>query len=245
MNLVIDLGNTTAKLALFRPGSEIAMESKLGGHDFEKVIGYINTLDQPVTAAILSSVVDHPADLEAALRKRFHTIILDHNTPLPIKNRYATPATLGRDRLAVAVGGYAAFPGRDVLVIDAGTCIKYDMVTAGGEYLGGGISPGIEMRFRALNTFTDKLPLLHRAKTAELVGGTTQDSILSGVQNGVMEEVKGIITRYEERFGSLSVGITGGDLDFFIPMVSGKNTIFADPYLALKGLNFILEHNAS
>lgn len=244
MNLVIDLGNTFAKCFVSQ-GSTPLHETKFDAHDFTAIIKYIKELQHPVSAAILSSVVDHPPALEQALRDRCYTIVLDHTTPLPVKNNYATPQTLGRDRLAAAIGAHQRFPGEHALAIDAGTCIKYDFVTSKREYLGGGISPGLEMRFKALHTFTDKLPLLHRAKLAELVGNDTLSSIVSGVQNGALEEVKGMIARYREMYGELNVVLTGGDMDFFIPLVSGKNAIFADPYLALNGLNFILEHNAS
>lgn len=244
MYLIIDLGNTLAKCYVTQQG-KLLLETKLEGHDFDGVRKFIADLDQPVEAAILSSVVDHPASLERALKECFFTVVLDHTTPLPFKNSYQTPQTLGKDRLAAAAGALQLYPGANVLAIDAGTCIKYDVVTGSGEYLGGGISPGIEMRFRALNTFTDKLPLLHRADKAELIGRTTEGSIRSGVQNGALEEVKGIISCYSKELGKLKTVITGGDMGFFTRLISEKNAIFADPYLALKGLNFILKHNAS
>lgn len=244
MNLIIDLGNTFAKV--YGVGAA-GFERKFASHDFSGIADFITALqqEQGVTAAIVSSVVDHPREFETLLQERFYTIVFDHTTPLPIINKYHTPETLGKDRLAVAVGASLQFKGKNVLVIDAGTCIKYDMLTAQGEYLGGGISPGIEMRFKALNTFTDKLPLLTKVKTAPLIGTSTEGSILSGVQNGAMEEVKGIIARYRMEFNDLNIVLTGGDITFFIPLVSGKNAIFADPWLVLKGLNAILEYNAA
>lgn len=244
MNLIIDLGNTFAKV--FCVQEEIILsETRFPAHDTNALISYLQSIGEPVKGAILSSVISHPLQLEAALRESFFTVVLDHRTPLPIINRYATPQTLGKDRLAAAAGASLQFKGKNVLAIDAGTCIKYDMLTAQGEYLGGGISPGIEMRFKALNTFTDKLPLLTKAKTVPLIGTDTEGSIYSGVQNGVMEEVKGIIGCYRMEFNELNVVFTGGDMAFFIPLVSGKNAIFADPWLVLKGLNAILEHNAA
>jgi type III pantothenate kinase len=248
MNLVIDLGNTYAKAWIVSASGEHVLETRLEARDFsslEKLVLGWPTDDLPVKAAILSSVIDHPRAIEELLKDRFYTVVLDHTTPLPVLNKYSTPETLGKDRIASVVGASLRFRNENALVIDAGTCIKYDMLTSAGEYLGGGISPGIDMRFKALNTFTDKLPLLTQAKSAPLIGTSTEGSILSGVQNGAMEEVKGIIARYEVEFRDLKVVLTGGDMNFFLPLVSGKNAIFADPWLVLKGLNAILEHNAS
>jgi type III pantothenate kinase len=244
MNLLIDLGNTLAKCFITEQDKPV-LEAKFDAHDFSAVEKFVTGLALPVDAAILSSVIDHPLSLVQALEKCFFTVVLDHTTSLPFTNNYGSPQTLGRDRLAAAAGAVRQYPGSNVLAIDAGTCIKYDLVTADGKYLGGGISPGIEMRFRSLNTFTDKLPLLHRKDQAELLGTNTEGSIRSGVQHGAMEEVKGMIARYSEGREGLKTVITGGDMDFFMSLVSEKNAIFADPYLALKGLNFILEHNAS
>ena len=243
MNLIIDLGNTFAKIYGME-GESIMLENKFPAHDLDTLAAYAQTLQKP-GAAIISSVVDHPKQFEEKIAALCRTVVLDHHTALPVVNKYGTPQTLGKDRLASVVGASLGFKGENVLVIDAGTCIKYDMLTASGEYLGGGISPGIEMRFKALNTFTDKLPLLSQANSVPLIGTSTEGSILSGVQNGAMEEVKGIIARYQMEFSELKVVFTGGDMNFFIPLVSGKNAIFADPWLVLKGLNAILEHNAA
>lgn len=242
MNLVLDLGNTLAKLAVFK-NDELQSLVKIETGDNEKLIQHISGLGN-ITSAIFSSVIDHSPRIIEALTLKAPLIVLDHKTPVPLVNKYDTPETLGRDRLAAAAGAMQAFPGQRVLAVDAGTAIKYDLVTNNGEYLGGAISPGITMRFKALNTFTGKLPLLNRTEQAALTGTTTPGSILSGVQNGAMEEVKGMIARFAEGAEALKVVITGGDMDFFLPLVSNKSSIFADPYLALKGLNFILKHNA-
>ena len=134
-----------------------------------------------------------------------------------------------------------------MLSVDAGTCIKYDFVNAQNQYLGGGISPGIEMRFKSLNQFTDRLPLISYKHFDKLIGDNTEDSILSGVMNGVVQEVKGIIQRYEQQYPDIKVVFTGGYLKFFEKSFSigtkGKTNIFADSFLVLKGLNEILNFN--
>ena len=155
------------------------------------------------------------------------------------------PETLGRDRIAAAVAAHKAFPGKPTLAIDAGTCITFDLTTADGEYLGGAISPGLEMRFKALHTFTDQLPLVtNRGGQPSLIGATTDASIRSGVENGARAEVRATMKQYSAQYQDLITVFTGGDMDDLMPKeLSGKKRIFADPYLVLKGLNAILQHN--
>ncbi|MDQ3192959.1 MAG: type III pantothenate kinase, partial [Bacteroidota bacterium] len=160
--------------------------------------------------------------------------------------KYLSPETLGKDRLAAVAGASLVFPNVNVLVIDAGTCIKYDFINNKSEYLGGGISPGIKMRYAALNNFTQKLPLLEPIKEVTLLSGnTTISSIHSGVQLGALSEVKEIINLYLEKYIKITVILTGGDMEFFKPVMSGKNNIFADSFLIHKGLNHILSYNAA
>jgi type III pantothenate kinase len=168
-------------------------------------------------------------------------IELDHLTPVPLTIDYKTPETLGRDRIALVAGAAAMYPGKNVLAIDAGSCITYDLVTSAGHYLGGAISPGIDMRLKALNTFTGKLPLVQQQDFYRLIGNTTTTSILSGVINGTVEEVKGIIGHYRSEFENLKVILTGGGQEFLLNKI--KSDIFAVPDLLLMGLNKILDHN--
>ncbi len=195
----------------------------------------------PFEKAILSSVTEVENDLMDALQKAGPLTMLTHETPIPIRNRYQTPETLGKDRLAAAVGARALFPGGNVLSIDAGTCITYDFVTASGDYLGGGISPGIRMRFRAMNTFTDKLPLIEPDDFERTIGRTTRESLLSGVINGVIQEIRGITGLYISEFGEIRVVLTGGDQEFLHNKL--KINIFAAPNLVLLGLNEILDYH--
>lgn len=236
--LVIDFGNSRQKLAIY-DGRRLVLKETFQGIDEDKLGSWLFEKG-PFSSIILSSVANHSPEMEKLLSEAAPLIILDENTHLPIKNLYETPATLGKDRLAAAVGAYALYPGRNVLSIDAGTCITYDFLTMEGEYLGGGISPGIRMRFRAMNTFTGKLPLVEpEADFNALIGRNTNDSLLSGVINGAVEEIKGVVARYCEQYREVTVVITGGDLEFLHHKL--KINIFAVPDLVLLGLNEILD----
>lgn len=238
MNLVLDFGNTLVKKAIFQNGQllNFSVSENLDEEHFIDPAVY-----KDVNACILSAVINYPPLIQERLKQIPHFMILDATTPLPILNNYKTPATLGKDRLAAAVGANNSFPNQNILIIDTGTCIKYDFVSAANAYLGGGISPGIAMRFKALNHFTARLPLVEWKNYEELIGTTTEECILSGVLTGAVEEVEGIINRYKAQYNSLQVIFTGGDHSFFEKAL--KNSIFADPFLVLKGLNIILEYN--
>lgn len=240
MNLVLDFGNTHSKLALFSNGTQLhyeRVELSAALSSVERIFA-----QQPgIKSAILSSVVDHASAIESYIKERCPLICLNPATRLPIINAYATPATLGRDRLAAAVGLWADFPKQNALSIDAGTCITFDLITADSTYRGGAISPGVELRFKALHTFTDHLPLIPGASQAALVGDTTESSMQSGVMNGVVAEVQGIVNAYRAQYPGLVVVLTGGDFKLFENAL--KNPIFADPNLVLKGLNSILAFN--
>jgi len=185
-------------------------------------------------------VADNPA-LYTALFLELTWIILDNQTPLPIKNNYQTPETLGKDRLAAVTGAYQLYPGQNVLVIDAGTAVTYDFINHKGEYAGGSISPGLTMRFRALHTFTTRLPLLQAEEISYLTGCNTRESILSGVMNGLRIEIDGIIDQYSILWPSFQVILTGGDAKYFEKIL--KNSIFASPNLVITGLKLILDYN--
>ena len=147
------------------------------------------------------------------------------------------------DRIASACGAFQLFPRENTLSIDAGTCITYEFTDADGNYRGGGISPGLNMRFKAVHTFTAKLPLISAKQNAPLVGNTTETSIQSGVINGLIAEIDGIIDRYQREFGAVRVILCGGDTRFFENQL--KASIFASPELVLIGLNSILNYNVT
>ncbi|MCD6179080.1 MAG: type III pantothenate kinase [Bacteroidales bacterium] len=238
-NLILDFGNTLYKLAVFDNGDLIYKSS--GEKLYEKDVIALKKLFPKIKKAIYATVVDLDKDFKNCMHSEFQTIELDHNTPIPIKNKYKTPETLGKDRLAAAVGAAKLYPQKDVLIIDAGSTITYEMLRSDGIYLGGSISPGIKMRFKSLHHFTDKLPLVTFSNSNILTGQNTEDAILSGVINGILSEVDGIINRYKEMYSNILVVFTGGDLKYFDKNL--KNNIFAAENLVLQGLNFILEYN--
>ena len=239
MNLVIDIGNTRTKFSVMNRG-EVLITVPVDELKPEH-IGLLKHEYPDLQKAILCSVKDYPVALKAELERFKKFIELDENTPLPIKNLYKTPGTLGKDRIAAAVGAFDLYPESNLLIIDAGTAITYDIVNASGEFLGGNISPGIEMRFQALHTFTGKLPLVKRQPFDKLFGTTTEEAILAGVQNGVIFEVDKAIDTFKDFYKNLKVIITGGNAEFFDRKL--KNSFFVNFNLIALGLNRILEHN--
>ena len=193
--------------------------------------------------AILSTVKPYNEELKHALTEGFDQFLeLDQHTELPIENLYETPEILGKDRLAAAVGANELFPDQNLLVIDAGTAITYDLVSEKNQFIGGNISPGLEMRFKALNHFTGKLPLVNYCDDFEPIGRNTTDAIRAGVQNGILFEMEQNIDFFNKKYQNLQVIMTGGDADFFVKKLS--NHIFVQFNLTLIGLNRILEYNA-
>jgi type III pantothenate kinase len=239
MDLIIDLGNTNKKLALFQNGK--LAELHLLPDFTTKLIRDFIKRHPVIEHCILASVIDHPASFNRFLGEQFNFIELDENTPLPIKNLYRQSKTLGKDRLAAAVAGAAIFPGKNVLVINMGSCITYDFMNDCNEYLGGAISPGMQMRFQALNTFTAKLPLVTHKKTVELIGTDTENSVLSGVLNGINFEIEGTVAWYRKKYSGLKVILSGGDMIYFDKRL--KISIFAVPNVVLQGLYQILAFN--
>jgi type III pantothenate kinase len=240
MNLVIDIGNTRTKFSVFNRGEvliTVPVEEFLPEH-----INVLQNEHPDLKNIILSTVKDYSPLLKSELQNKFKYFIeLDTNTPLPIENCYKTPETLGKDRIAAAVGGFDLYPNTNLLIIDAGTAITYDIVNDKNQFLGGNISPGIEMRFKALHQFTGKLPLINQQKFDKLYGTTTEDAIRAGVQHGVVFEVDKAIDTFKEFYKNLKVIITGGDADFFDNKL--KNSFFVNFNLTALGLNRILEYN--
>ncbi len=237
-NLVIDIGNSFTKTAFF-DNTEL-LESEV--HDTFTISTAKQLLDKhAVDGAIMSSVKSFDSDATSVLQDKCFFIELNHQTPVPVKNLYQSPETLGMDRLAGVTGASAFFPGKNVLVVDAGTCITFDIVTDKKEYLGGSISPGLNMRFKALNNFTGKLPFLDITNIDYLWGKTTEESVLAGVINGTLAETDEIINSYHRLFPELIVVFCGGDMFFFDKKL--KNKIFAFEKIVLYGLNEILKHN--
>ena len=238
MNLVVDSGNSAAKVGIF---DHERLVEKLTFAELSDLQLFLKKADYRFV--IISSVKEDVESLSACASKAERVFVLNKQLPLPVNNLYATPDTLGMDRLAGVCGANKLFPGSPSLVIDAGTCITYDFIDANGNYHGGSISPGLNMRFRAVHTFTAKLPLVSVKKDAALIGKSTESSIQSGVVNGLLAEVEGIIDRYAQKFPGLRVILCGGDAGFFENQL--KASIFASPELVLVGLNSILIHNVN
>lgn len=239
MNLVIDIGNSKVKVAVFELDTIIttAVFDEIYFLDEVKRISNQYAIER----SIVSSVKDINEEYLEELQKLPFLITLNSDTQLPFKNLYATPSTLGNDRIALAAAAASIYPSQNSLVIDAGTCITYDFINAKNEYLGGAISPGIDMRYKSLQKYTGKLPLLSKNEEFNLIGTSTSTSIHSGVINGVICEIKGVIAQYEQDFGDLTIVLTGGDTKFLFKQL--KNSIFANQNFLLIGLNKILTFN--
>ena len=252
MNLVIDQGNTICKLAIFEEGDEpveVMMCTELSISFLGNVLNG-NVLNNKVLknhslqSCILSTVKALNPDVVDFLRSNIHYfLLLDSRTPIPISNVYATPQTLGLDRLAAAVGAWHIQSGKPLLVIDMGTAITYDFVSREGVFVGGNIAPGLQMRLKALHQFTDKLPMVMAEKEFVNLGSDTETAIRSGVMQGIVYEVEGYFQELQQLNPNLFAFLTGGDLIYFDGKL--KNSIFVSKNLVLIGLNRILQYNVN
>lgn len=239
MNLVIDCGNTCTKVAVFDFG-ELKEKFVYSSLELADIEHFFVKFD--IQRTIVSSVGTIKQDVLHELERRTKSFIfLDQNTPLPINNMYESKNTLGRDRIAVAVGANFLCSNRNVLIIDAGTAITYEFVDENNVYQGGSISPGLGTRLKSLHEFTKQLPLVEPKEIDMLYGKDTETAILTGVVNGVTFEIEGYINRFKEKYDNLFVFLTGGTAFFFERKL--KSIIFASPNLLLIGLNRILNYN--
>ena len=241
MNLVIDIGNTLQKLAVFDENEKMVClfhEDKLTETLLEPLF-----VQYPIENAIVSSVGKNDEAIMKWLEAHSHLLQFSPACRLPITLRYATPETLGTDRIANAVGANALCPGENVLSIMAGTCLVADFVNANGEYIGGSIAPGLRMRFQSLSKFTARLPLVEPDNIDFLIGNSTQDSILSGVINGMAHEISGMIDHFRQIYNPIKVLFSGGDAELLLHYI--KKRIFAAQNPTLLGLLKILKLNAS
>jgi type III pantothenate kinase len=235
MIIAIDSGNTSSKVGVFEHESLVEIHERTSYNDLIGLVGELNP-DRIIISSVKFPLSDFIRDLPA--EKLF---LYDHQTPFPIRILYRTPITLGLDRIALAVGAWREFPGMNILIIGAGTCITYDFVNERGEYLGGSISPGIHMRLRSLHQFTANLPLVEFSGDPPVIGDSSENSILSGVVHGTLAEISGFIQFYRNNFGDIRVILTGGDVKFFESKL--KDSIFAIPNLVLKGLYSLYVYN--
>lgn len=240
MNLVLDIGNSRTKITVFSESG--LLQHLVADSPKPEVLKGIFGQFSGIEKAIICSTKDYPAWLTSCLQQEIKYVIeFNHTTPVPVKVSYHTPETLGKDRLAGVVGAHMLFPGRDLLVIDAGSAITYDFLSRSGEYTGGNISPGLEMRFKALHQLTGRLPLVSADEGEEIWGKDTASAIRAGVQNGILFEMEGYIGHFKKIYKKMQVIFTGGDANFFERKL--KNSFFVDSNLVSKGLNRILEYN--
>ena len=248
MNLCIDQGNSRTKVALMTDEGKMVKHLIYKSFSSAEVERLFDLYD--ITDSIISSVVDIEAAVVNTLARRSqHFVLFDHNTPVPIVNKYDTPQTLGQDRLAAAVGAKSLCPNENLLIIDVGSAITYDFVSAGGEYLGGNIAPGLKMRFTMLQRMTKKLPLVEvdENELIPLFGTNTRDAIAAGVIRGVAYEVKGYMRTLKEKMPHFQTYLTGGHAPYVLNNVrtsrNEKRELHHEKYLVLQGLNEILKFN--
>ena len=240
MNLIIDQGNTRVKCAVFNSNDVIVFKSvKLKRYAHRILNELPSTLK--IENVILSNTSLPDKFLMDQLRTYQHFLHLDHSTKIPIVNKYGTPETLGKDRIAAAVGAWMKYPNENILFIDMGTCITMNFVNNKGWFLGGNISPGIKMRFKAMHKFTANLPLAENVLNDEFIADTTVKALQNGAIKGTFREIDSFITETRNKFGEIKVILTGGDAFFFENWT--KNMIFVAPNLVMEGLNEILKYN--
>lgn len=236
MNLIIDIGNNSAKFFLFQ-GEQIILHTRKENSSFDVIDEWNRLYD--IDKVIVSSVItDCESLLDEISKLQCPVIRFNKSTPLPLEVNYRTPGTLGSDRIAAAVGAWGEAPGRNILVIDAGSAITIDFVSKDGKYNGGNIAPGIKMRLRALHEYTDRLPMVEKEGDIPTIGYDTETAIRSGVINGVCHEIEGYINEFKQKYCDVLVFLTGGDEKPLKNRI--KSCIFADKYLVAKGLNRIL-----
>jgi type III pantothenate kinase len=239
MNFVIDAGNTLIKTAVYDSGRLVAIESH-AGWTIDGINGTINRFPGINSCLICATreIPDWLPGLVDANRISYH--ILSPDMPLPIRIGYETPRTLGKDRIAAVAGAADRYPGRNIAVIDAGTALTIDLISAEGLFIGGNISPGLRMRFTALHEQTFSLPLVEPADHVPLIGANTREAILAGVVNGIIYEIDNSINSLNNKYNDLVVIMTGGDVAYLSPRL--KNTIFVEENLVVNGLNAILRN---
>ncbi len=239
MILTIDVGNTRIKCALFEENTIVELFIFVKT-DFQKNIQNILKKYTNIQNLIVSSVGKIEENDFSEIKKLVNVFFIDHNSKFPFENLYATPKTLGIDRMVLSTGAVLQYPNKNRLVIDAGTCVTYDYINYKNQYLGGAISPGLRLRYESLNNFTAKLPLLTLENPENLIGNSTSQSIHSGVVNGLINEINGFVNQFETQNSNFIIILTGGDADFLAKRL--KNTIFANSNFLLESLNLIYQY---
>ena len=239
LNLALDIGNTAVKAGIFRQ-DQLLKTFRFSHLNYQRITHLMARY--PVDHLIFSSVrQEHIPAIQRFKKHVKNLMVLTPDTPLPIKNLYETPETLGNDRLAAVIGGQQLFPNHHVLVMDAGTALTFDFLHASGSYLGGNISPGLSLRFKSLHQATGRLPQMKPQEKVPPLGRNTRQAIVAGVQNGIIYEMNHYIQYFSEAYASVKVLLTGGDSNFFDNKLNYP--IFVEPNLVLIGLNKILKYN--
>jgi type III pantothenate kinase len=240
MLLAIDIGNTRIKAAVFEDNTilDIIIFDK---KEIVEKIEFIVEKYLEIASIVVASVGNIDKSVFPTLEKMIPIHFISHESRFPFDNLYTTPKTLGIDRMVLATGATLQFPNQNRLVIDAGTCITYDFVDEDNRYLGGAISPGIRLRYESLHQFTAKLPLLNKAYPEYVIGNSTEESIHSGVVNGITLEIDGFIEQYKAQYAKFIIILTGGDAEFLAKRL--KNTIFANSNFLLESLNQTFQYN--
>jgi type III pantothenate kinase len=240
MLLVIDVGNTQIKAAVFEQNTLLVKE--IIAYDYwqnalKKIIKKFPKITVLVVASVGKLEKEDFLNLNSKLKVRF----ISRQSKFPFNNLYASPATLGIDRMVLAAGAVLQFPNKNRLIIDAGTCITYDFIDADDNYFGGAIAPGISLRYKSLHNYTSKLPLLNKEKPTGVIGNSTTQAIHSGIINGISFEIEGFINAVLDKNDNFIIILTGGDTDFLAERL--KNTIFANPNFLLESLNQTFQYN--
>lgn len=239
MILALDIGNTRWKMGLF-DGKTLVFQQVVTGWQTEQLIAFGN--QHGVKSIIYATVSSLPIDFHAKLEGVFSAVALSHQTPLPFDNQYTTPETLGKDRLAAIAGAQALYPQQNCMVLDCGTCIKYDLITDSGVYKGGNIAPGLQMRTKAMHVFTARLPEVNLQWPNYFIGSDTETALQNGAFLGSLLEINGFINLFKSTFNPLFLVVTGGDAPFLFQHIQYPEKVH-EPHLTLLGLNHILTFN--
>ncbi|MES2747406.1 MAG: type III pantothenate kinase [Bacteroidota bacterium] len=240
MLLAIDVGNTKVKAAVFENNTLLSKEI-FDLSQFKNTIEKILVTYPVIKNMIVASVGKIDKNTFLYFEKKVKVRFVTSDSNFPFQNLYSTPKTLGIDRLVLSAGAVLNYPKQNRLVIDAGTCVTYDFIDENDNYLGGAISPGIRLRYEALHNYTANLPLLSKEEPDGFVGDSTNQSIHSGIINGLTLEIDGFINTYSNTYKNFIIILTGGDTDFLAKRL--KNTIFANQNFLLESLNQLFQHN--
>ena len=240
MLLTLDVGNTFFKCAVFEDNSileKVVFEKENAIFELKKILKKFSS----ISACVSSSVGKKGSEVKEFIKSQVSFIEIERDFSFPFVNKYSTPDTLGIDRIVLVSGASILYPKKNVLIIDAGTCITYDLLTDTNEYYGGAISPGIAIRYKSLNNYTAKLPLLEKETPNSYIGNSTNNAIHSGIVNGVLYEIDGFISQYQVNFQDLTIILTGGDADFLAKSL--KSAIFANSNFLLESLNALFRYS--